>query len=631
MNEKQNENMESVGQVTESVTLLHDSPPVVVDEFVEQINIEKCINDTNRIVSELYEKYENDPYMLSKTQHLLQIQVPNMLLNMMKIRDDRQQRFEELSIEQDGFIHSFLNNNRYFYISSTDRFFYYDGLHYLNISEDEILCRILTLISRGRQLMSWKQKTKLNIMKRIKEHILLKSIPESNTIQYVLDLLYPSIFGSKEEAKYFLTILGDNILRKNMNLVHFISTSSKHFIRYLNELSYTNLGINIYNTFKHKYHEHEYSNCRLIMINANGMQESVWKPILTKYSIDILCVSAHYSVRYGSSDDYITNSCNDSRLIHNVFYLRGRTHEDLVKQFITSYLRMSRSRGGSFDPFAPATSRLGGGESFALSETIENNVSTSTSTSAQISWKNMQYLWKHYLDSQNLPTVMFQQTLKGYLIDHLRDNYVSEEDCFKGVFSKYLLVIQKFMQFWEENIVDIIGYYYPTVEIEQDKFIHHIRCVIWDKQMDIQIALEHHKEILRESFTSVTDSMSADIDALQDIHLPSNEGSNEGSTPHITISSVTFYDMYLQYCKYYSGIDGCLINPATDGTEIFRRRESTPSTKVYGVPSLTGAFGYGSLQKSMIVSKSYFDKYILETMSEFVIDSTMVSSNWYMV
>ena len=187
MNEKQNENMESVGQVTESVTLLHDSPPVVVDEFVEQINIEKCINDTNRIVSELYEKYENDPYMLSKTQHLLQIQVPNMLLNMMKIRDDRQQRFEELSIEQDGFIHSFLNNNRYFYISSTDRFFYYDGLHYLNISEDEILCIILTLISRGRQLMSWKKKTKLNIMKRIKEHILLKSIPESNTIQYVLD------------------------------------------------------------------------------------------------------------------------------------------------------------------------------------------------------------------------------------------------------------------------------------------------------------------------------------------------------------------------------------------------------------------------------------------------------------
>jgi hypothetical protein len=127
----------------------------------------------------------------------------------------------------------------------------------------------------------------------------------------------------------------------------------------------------------------------------------------------------------------------------------------------------------------------------------------------------------------------------------------------------------------DRQIMDIIGYYYPTVEIEQDKFIHHIRCVIWDKQMDIQIALEHHKEILRESF----------------------------------ISSVAIYDMYLQYCKYYSGIDGCVINPAPDGSEIFRRRES----------------------KSMIVSKSYFDKYILETMSEFVIDSTIVSSNWYMI
>jgi hypothetical protein len=53
-------------------------------------------------------------------------------------------------------------------------------------------------------------------MKRIKENSLLKSIPESYTIQSVLDLLYPTFFPSKVEAKYFLTILGDNIFEDDL-------------------------------------------------------------------------------------------------------------------------------------------------------------------------------------------------------------------------------------------------------------------------------------------------------------------------------------------------------------------------------------------------------------------------------
>jgi hypothetical protein len=31
----------------------------------------------------------------------------------------------------------------------------------------------------------------------------------------------------------------------------------------------------------------------------------------------------------------------------------------------------------------------------------------------------MQYLWKHFLDNKDLPNIMFQQTLKGLLIDKL--------------------------------------------------------------------------------------------------------------------------------------------------------------------------------------------------------------------
>ena len=84
--------------------------------------------------------------------------------------------------------------------------------------------------------MSWKQRTKINIMKRIKENSLLGSIPESDTIQFVLDILCPLLFANRTEAKYFLTILGDNILRKNTNLIHFIYPKSKQFLQTINNI-----------------------------------------------------------------------------------------------------------------------------------------------------------------------------------------------------------------------------------------------------------------------------------------------------------------------------------------------------------------------------------------------------------
>jgi hypothetical protein len=49
--------------------------------------------------------------------------------------------------------------------------------------------------------MGWKHKTKISVLKKIKENSLQKTIPESETIQMVLDSLYPSFFSSKTEAK----------------------------------------------------------------------------------------------------------------------------------------------------------------------------------------------------------------------------------------------------------------------------------------------------------------------------------------------------------------------------------------------------------------------------------------------
>ena len=72
--------------------------------------------------------------------------------------------------------------------------------------------------------------------KHIKEKPITQSIPESTTIQYVIQHLTPTLFRSKSEAKYFLTVLGDNILKKSTNITHFTRLESKDFLTCLQDL-----------------------------------------------------------------------------------------------------------------------------------------------------------------------------------------------------------------------------------------------------------------------------------------------------------------------------------------------------------------------------------------------------------
>jgi len=146
----------------------------------------------------------------------------------------------------------------------------------------------------------------------------------------------------------------------------------------------------------------------------------------------------------------------------------------------------------------------------------------------QITWKNMHYLWRHFLGSKHLPSVVFTAKLKTQLIEHMKRHYDAEQDLFNGVNSKYLPNVCKFLQFWnetmvedateieleigeiaslfkmwrgnttnmsEKQIVDIINYFYPDVEFDDNKYIYRIRNTLWDKQMDIQLAMNELKEV----------------------------------------------------------------------------------------------------------------------------------------
>uniref|UniRef100_A0A6C0DQM9 Uncharacterized protein n=1 Tax=viral metagenome TaxID=1070528 RepID=A0A6C0DQM9_9ZZZZ len=561
------------------------------------------IKETMDKIEMIYLKYKDDPYMIIKTHSFICNQLPNVLENMRQNYEERTTRLEEVNKVQKSFIETFLNNNQYFYLPSTEKYFYYDGEHYQLHSEDKILHQILTTITRDRTLMTWKQRTKQDIMKRIKQNNLFSSIPESATIQYVLDLLCPTFFKTRNETKYFLTILGDNILKSanTSQHIHFVNNKAKKFIKELNDVCQYVIGVNLNQTIKYKYHAHEYSNCRLIKMNEAIKCENLWSPMI-KSALDIICVACHYSKRFTNSDNFVNSFSNDGELKKFVFYLKNTTQEDIVKIFTNEYLQLQNSGNESSN-------------NNQLSQSPPNmqiilTGQTINIRSARIECKDMFYLWKHFLDSKSLPSIIFQNTLKTLLITELSQYYNQDLDTFVGISSKYLPDIQQFLEFWnttieidetetefeieemvvlfkkwcenqnqynisvamsDKQVLDLISFFFPTIEIERDKYINGIRCNLWNKQEDIYLSLEQFKQQVRQKLYVKY----ANLYNYEDLSSP------------LAGNTISIYDAYNYYCQRFS-----------------------------------------SIPNKLIVGKSYFEKYVFNNLYEYVIDSKFISIDW---
>jgi hypothetical protein len=559
-------------------------------------------------IKSLYELYKDDAYMFSKTHNYICYQLPSILETMKKTHTERQQRVEELTAEQDAFIQSFMNLHQYFYCQSTEIFFKYDAINYSVIKEDDILYHILTTISREKQLMSWKQRTKVYIIKRIKDASILKSIPETETIQMVLDAIYPAIFESKADAKYFLTLVGDIVFRKNGDKLYFVNSDAKHFIRELSNISVLLFGANIGNSLKLKYYQHNYENSRLVRIRKQ-VREKIWLPIIQAQAINILVVSCHYSIRYENADQYALEYSNDEDLINYSFYLKEKSQEDIVADFSEKYLHKCEP-----------------------------------SVDKSLSWENVRYLWKQYLEKLNLPNIMFQNTLKTILTNKYTYNEVN--DVFMNITSDYLPSIQKFLSFWNETItydeeysmneyeieelcglyrkwcvnkklsyhhfvigdkqmIDYITFYFPHTEIEQDKYVYKIRCDIWDKQLDVQTSIEQLREYLRNNMlikdnetggitttsqhntSPLSKCFTRSASAEKMHYYDASSSTGVDTSANYLLPSISIYDAYLWYCTQ------------------------------------------GKQTKTMLVSKLYFEKYVVESLSSYIIDNKYISISWW--
>ena len=91
---------------------------------IPSIPTHNAIAIANQVIASIYEKYKTDEYMFQKAHYYICNQLPTVLDNMKKSHEQSQSRIRELENEQESFIQTFLNNNQYFYVASTEKFFY---------------------------------------------------------------------------------------------------------------------------------------------------------------------------------------------------------------------------------------------------------------------------------------------------------------------------------------------------------------------------------------------------------------------------------------------------------------------------------------------------------------------------
>ena len=449
------------------------------------------IDQIHTKLDQLYALYEDNPYLLSKIENYVLVQLPKYIQTSKEKKEAQTERKKEMMEIQDKFSRNFMNNNPYFYINSTEIFIKYDNSNYGTAREDDINHKILTSISyKGGNLMQWKYKIKAGIIKNIKGKSLYDTIPDSITIQNTIDMLYPTLFKSKEEAKYFLTIIGDAI-KKNTDtdkLVYIVSIKTKKFLRDIGQLIYFYTNVNVFNQFKFKYHDQNYSDIRLLNFNTSVKYIKLWES-LKYYILNIVAISCFYSTRYESSDKYLLNEC-DTKTVNYITYIKNNTNDAIIERFLSEYIEKSPN------------------------------------TLYTVTWKNMYFLWKTYLEDNELPNMIFAATLKQKLLDKF--DYNEQTDTFIGLTSRYLPFVSKFIEFFtthfyentdeiefeideismlfkeyiknkkiffnDKKILNVLMHYWDSIHINDDKYIYGWSTKLWNKAADIDNALEIIKD-----------------------------------------------------------------------------------------------------------------------------------------
>jgi hypothetical protein len=409
------------------------------------------------------EKYNDNPYILAKLEkHLADL--PAVLCTAEERYEQKLERKVVEAQKRDVFMNYFMSMYTHCYIHQTDTYVQFVDGECSVVSEDTIAHLLLKVMNVDQTLALRKYKLKIHILKQIKERPLLAHRPDALVLKHAYRALWPCIFESKNQAKYFLTIIGDMLLGKR-GLFFFIDPSFKPFLQLLNR-DLNNIFNKSIDDFKHKYYEHAYPNCRIV-----GGHAPATFPDLNV--LNIACVAAHLSNTHTNSDGFLAQ-CDDAAFVNSATLVQRHTPATLVQSFMDEYTH--REEGAS------------------------------------LSYKDVYFLWRHFLREHNLPLVVSQINFK-----HLLGPFYNSETDTLNLATHHCVPLLNFETFWNKTMSCRRNIYYEVDEIVElynswceSKHLHVNRascqswltgrglvqdgkiamfCSLWDKNADIENTL----------------------------------------------------------------------------------------------------------------------------------------------
>jgi hypothetical protein len=373
----------------------------------------------------------------------------------------------ESSSNMHSIISSFFSEHNLYYVQTSELYISYQNHQYKVLTENDIIHLIFKNLNVYPMNTALKQQIKCKIQKKIKERSIYNVIPDSVTLQEMISFLHPLLFDSKNGAKYFMTTLGDTIMKKS-SLYYFLDPSMKPLIQKIQKIVSLYLCSNQLSNFKFKYCDHDPSLSRILKTNHINMnylrcEESLY--------LNLIFCSIHYSNRFQDGDDFLKDITNQ-QLRQEVMWVKEANKEVVLQDFITSY--------------------------FYRSET-------------GIHEKDVLFLWKMYLKEKNRVNVFknIQEDLSLMLF--------YDPPYYRNISSMRMPFVKKFTQFWnkyiyddptekdlelteilsmfmetypkytdmdEPKIKDMIQYYYPDTILE-NRFVHHKGCLLWNKKEEL--------------------------------------------------------------------------------------------------------------------------------------------------
>lgn len=508
----------------------HTNETITIDDNLFDNLKKSCIQ---HITAQL-DKYKNNEFALNKLHRYCSEIIPNSIETSVKNNTTREEKMNKLRDKSETFITTFLDSYPQYYYFQNSTFVTYDGEKYSISNEDNISNRLVMLLSMDVELASRKHKLKTTVIKRIRDRGTNIAVPSSNTIQNILKPLYPSVFETRNETKYFLTVIGDVINKKTGDLTYFVHYRAKEFIDFIiSGLTFLrpNLATSLSNVFKYKFQNHNFTNSRIIRIQGtSGL--SLYYPNIN--IIDLYFVAQYYSNRFGSAEALLQllNFSNISN--HSMILAKYGNETKIVEWFINETLIPSSN---------PVVS---------TNETNQTNHTNNTNEEG-IDTKTIQYMWKRFCQTKKIPNVIQNSALIPIILtfDKLSQSFDKDKKIFKGYIGNQLYnpSINLFMEFWndtitfipstntisetshtnifdddfkqleidelstlfnswlrkrtnhnsryaintvnnsqileEEEIISFIKHFYPDIDIEDDKYVNGITCSLWDKQKEV--------------------------------------------------------------------------------------------------------------------------------------------------